>query len=234
MFSPSEFFRFLKSPKYLVNDRKETNVLKTTLKIYLLSLLSIGIVMLFINIILRLFLTLPVDETFDVPDKFKNHLWVYFLLAAFFSPLVEEILFRLSLIFDPVNIALSVSLIIAFIINRLSNHLIGIISLILVFYLIFKLTTIYKLNLISFWNKNFKFIFYFLSITFGLVHMTNYKYTESYQYLLVPLIVFPQLAIGFILSFTRIYYRRGFLIGIFIHVIMNLVSFSGLLLQYLN
>jgi uncharacterized protein len=234
MFSPLEFFHFLRSPKYPVNERKETHVLKTTLKIYLLSLLSIGLVNLIITIMVRLFLTLPIDETFDVPDKFKNHLWVYFLLVVVVSPVVEEILFRLSLIFNPVNISLSVSLIIAFIINRFSNHLVAIISLIMVFFLIFKLTTIYKLNLISFWKKKFKFIFYFLPISFGLVHMTNYKYTESYQYLLVPLIVFPQLAIGFILSFTRLYYKKGFMIGIFIHITMNLISFSGFLLQYLK
>jgi hypothetical protein len=226
MYNPNEFFQFLKNPKYPDSDRKETPVFITTIKIYLLSLLFIGLVNVIATTILRFFLTPPIDETFDIPDKLKNHLWIYFLFVAFLGPATEEIIFRLSLIFSPKNIALSVSVLLAILIKGLSNYVISGISFFLIYFLIYKLTTVYKLNLTSFWTKNFKYIFYFLPVAFGLLHMTNYKYTEAYQYLIGPIVVLPELAIGFILSFTRIYYKKGFLICLLTHVTMNLITVS--------
>jgi membrane protease YdiL (CAAX protease family) len=232
MFTLSEFLNFLRNPHYPVSERKTTPILKTTLKIYLLSILFIGLVN-FINItILNAFLTLPIDETFDIPDRLKNHLWFYFLIIAIFSPVIEEIIFRLSLIFSPRNIALSVSVMIALIIKKFSNLFISGISFALLFILIYRLTTFYKLNLISFWSRNIKYIFYFLAISFGLLHMANYKYSEISQYIIGPILVFPQLAIGFILSFTRLYYKKGFQIGILTHVIMNMLTISLFLHSY--
>lgn len=226
MFTFNEFFQFLKNPQYPDGERKKTHVFGTTIRLYLIYLLIIGISYAIMCTILKIFLTLPVDETFDIPDKLKNRVWFYFLFVAFFGPVIEEIIFRLSLIFDPRNFALSVSVILSIIIKGLSNYLISGISFFIIFFIIYRLTTVYKLNLISFWTKNFRYIFYFLAIVFGLVHMSNYKYTEAYQYLLGPIIVFPQLAIGFVFSFTRVYYKQGFLISLLTHITMNLIAVS--------
>jgi hypothetical protein len=106
--------------------------------------------------------------------------------------------------------------------------------LILFFFLIYRLTTIYKTSLILFWYKNFKYIFYALPVMFGLLHIFNYKYIETSQYLIAPIMVFPQLATGFILSFTRLYYKKGFLICILFHVFMNMVGVTISLHQYLH
>lgn len=232
MFNPSEFLRFLQRPHYQTLERKETNVLFTAIKIYLLSILIIGLINSFNITILRAFLTLPIDETLEVPASLKEHLWMYILLVVIFSPVMEEVIFRLSLIFDPVNIALSISTLIALIVHKVSNDIISIISFLLLFFLINSLAFFYRLSFISFWDKNFKYIFYFLSISFGLVHIGNYKFIEGYQYFIAPILIFPQLAIGFILSFTRLYYKKGFLICIIIHVFMNMISISIFLLQY--
>lgn len=200
----------------------------------MLSLLFIGLINSFNITILRAFLTLPTDETLEIPASLKEHLWVYFFLVAIFAPVMEEVIFRLSLIFDPVYIALSVSTLLALIIHKISNDVFSIISFLLLFFLINRLAFIYRLSFISFWNKNFKYIFYFLSISFGLVHIGNYKFIEGSQYFIVPVLIFPQLAIGFILSFTRLYYKKGFPICIIIHVLMNMISVSISLLQYSN
>lgn len=234
MFEPSEFFRFLKKPQYKYIEGKETSIIPTAFKIYLLTLLFIGLIDLLNTTILRAFFILPVDKTLEVPEKWKEHLWFYFLLVAIIAPLMEEVIFRLSLIFKPINISLSVSTLLSLIINRLSCHLISIISFFLVFILIYKLTTTYKQRMISFWSKNFNYFFYFLSLLFGLAHMSNYRCTISSQYLLTLILIFPQLAIGFVLSFTRVYYKKGFIIGIIIHCIMNTVGAGIILHGYLN
>ena len=138
MFNPSEFFHFILNPQYQSIERKDTHVLGTAIKIYLLSLLFIGLVNLINITILRVILTLPIDETFEVPTSLKDHLWVYFLLVAIIAPVIEEVIFRLSLIFDPINIALSVSTLIALIIHKLSNGFLSIISFLLIFFLIYR------------------------------------------------------------------------------------------------
>jgi len=232
MFTLSELFNFIRNPHYLASERKETPILKTSFKIYLLSIIFIGLINFINTTVLKAFFTLPVDETFDIPFRLKNHLWLYFLLVAILIPVIEEIIFRLSLIFTPRNIALSVSVVIAIIIKKFSNIFISSISFALLFILIYRLTDFYKLDLISFWRRNIKYIFYFLAISFGLLHMTNYKYTEVSQYIIGPILVFPQLAIGFIISFARIYYKKGFQIGIITHIILNMLTMSIFLLSY--
>lgn len=232
MFEPSEFFNFLRKPYYQSLERKKTNILITAVKIYLLSFLILGLINSLNIVILRAFLTLPTDETLTVPSSLKEHLWIYFLIIVILSPIMEEVIFRLSLIFDPVYIALSISTLIALIIHKVSNDVFSIISFFLLFILINRLTYINKSGFLSFWNKNFKYIFYFLSILFGLVHISNYKFLEVSQYFIAPILIFPQLAIGFILSFTRLYYEKGFLMCIILHIFMNLISTSYFLFHY--
>jgi membrane protease YdiL (CAAX protease family) len=232
MFEPLEFFRFLQRPQYQSLERKKTHVLGTAIKIYLLALLFIGLVSLINTTILRAFLTLPIDETLIVPDNLKEHLWTYFLLLVIYSPVLEEVIFRLSLIFDPVNISLAISTLLALLVHKVSSGVFSILSFLFIFILTYSMALYYKPKILSFWSRNFKYIFYFLSITFGLVHISNYKFVEVAQYFVAPLLIIPQLAIGFIFSFTRLYYEKGFLICIIIHVLMNMISISIYLLQY--
>lgn len=234
MFEPSEFFQFLRKPQYPTIEAKETSVIPTAIKIYLLAILFIGLINSLNTTILHALFVLPVDKSLEVPENWKDHIWGFFILVAIIAPFMEEVIFRLSLVFDPLNISLSGSTIISLVLNKLSYHLIALISFLLVFILIYKLATTYKQEMIVFWNKNFKYIFYFLSLLFGLVHISNYKCTDTSQYLLTSILIFPQLAIGFVLSFTRVYYKKGFLIGILIHCLMNTVGSGMVLLGYLH
>lgn len=226
MFEPLEFFHFLKNPQYQSIERRETNILWTAIKIYLVLLLFLGLINVLSITILKAFITLPIDETIEIPDNLKKQLWIYLAEVVFIAPILEEIIFRLSLFFNPWNLSISFSILIAVIVHKFLNDIDTILILFLVFILIFRLTMIFKLNLNSFWNKYFKFIIYSSSILFGLVHITNYRFTESYQYLIIPILIFPQLAIGFTLSFTRLYFKKGFLICILIHMIMNIISIT--------
>lgn len=167
MFEPSEFFHFLQKPHYQFFERKKTQILITAIKIYLLSLLFIGLVSLINITILRTFLTLPIDETLSIPDKFKEHLWTYFILVVIFSPVMEEVIFRLSLIFDPIYFSLSISTLLALIVHKVSNGIISIIFFLLLFFLLSRIVFIHKSWFLTFYNKNFKYTFYFLSILLG-------------------------------------------------------------------
>jgi membrane protease YdiL (CAAX protease family) len=233
MFEPSEFFHFLQRPQYPFLKRKKTHILRTSLKIYFITLLFVGLVNLLILIILKAFLTLPIDRTLEIPVKLREHLWNYFFLVVFLAPVIEEIIFRLSLVFNPFNISLSLATLFGLLVNKVSDVIIAITVFFILLFILYRLAIIYRTSLISFWNKKFIYIFYCLPIIFGLVHLNNYMFVDLSQYLIAPLLILPQLALGFILSFTRLYFEKGFLICILIHVLMNMISVFIYLLQYI-
>jgi hypothetical protein len=113
-----------------------------------------------------------------------------------------------------------------------STVVLPILIFILIAVLVYYFTNNYKSKFQSFWTKNFKYIFYFSSLMFGLVHTTNYEYISVYQYFIAPVLVFPQLSMGFILSFTRMFYKNGFLICFLFHVLLNSFAVSVFLLKY--
>jgi hypothetical protein len=232
MFNPSELIHFIKKPQYQFLERKDTHTISTAIKIYLSALLFIGLINSLNITILKSFLILPIDESLSVPDALNQHIWAYFLVGVIYAPIMEEVIFRLPLISDPVNISLSISTIVALILHKVFKGIFPIIVFLMLFCIITQVASTYKLNLVSFWNKNFKYIFYSLSIVFGLVHIGNFKYIDMSQYFMVPVLILPQLILGFILSFTRLYYKKGFLICVFIHCLMNLISTSVFLLDH--
>jgi uncharacterized protein len=232
MFEPVEFFNFLKKPQYQNLERKNTSVLGTAIKIYLITFVLVGLVNLISITIFRVLLTLPTDETLEIPVSLKEHLLIYFIYAVIFAPFLEEVIFRLSLIFNPGNLALSISTFIALIIHKVFNMYFSIIVFLFFYFLINSLASTYRLNFISFWDKNYKYIFYLMPILFGLVHIGNFKFINVSQFLIAPVLIFPQLVVGFILSFTRLYYKSGFLICIIFHTLMNLISISVSMIPY--
>lgn len=231
MFDPLLFFRYLKRPYYTFSVRERTNVFSSAIKLYLVSVLILGLINSLNLTVLRSFLALPVDETLIIPGSMKDRLWLYAVLVIIVSPVIEEVVFRLPLIFEPVFIALSLSVIVTALVHKVSNNTFSAIVFLILFYLIYKLASINKSKLLFFWQRNFKMIFYVFSIAFGLVHIGNYHFTEPWHYFLAPVLVFPQIVIGFILSFTRLYYYKGFLICIIFHILLNLVSLSIFLLD---
>lgn len=232
MFTALEFFQFLRRPYYITSERAKTNVLTTSIKIYLLTLLILGLINLLLRVILGVFLILPVDNTLNFNASMNGHLWYYFIAFVILSPIIEEVIFRLSLIFNPVYISFSVSTLTALIINRLSNYLVAILVFFLLFVLVRKLILTFKYHMFLFWRKNFKYIFYFLSILFGLVHISNYEFNNISQYLITPILILPQLGLGLILSFTRVFYEKGFLICLITHILINLISVSFSLIHF--
>jgi len=59
------------------------------------------------------------------------------------------------------------------------------------------------------------------SIAFGFVHIFNFHFSSLLQCLLSPLIVFPQIIMGFCLSYVRLKYDKGLFIAILMHILLN-------------
>lgn len=154
------------------------------------------------------------------------------LVSVIILPLMEETAFRLYLVFKPIFLALSISIISYyyttfsifetyvtdikndFLIRVSISLLIGTIS----FFLLNKLAHRIKI----FWNNNFKWIFYFSILVFGLVHIMNYE-INIYSLLLTPLIILPQLISGSFYGFIRVQY--GIIYGIIAHILNNTLIF---------
>lgn len=71
--------------------------------------------------------------------------------------------------------------------------------------------------------KSFKITFYTLSIIFGLIHITNFEFTNTIL-ILAPLLVLPQLFTGFCLAFLRV--RFGLRWSILLHCVYNVLFLS--------
>ena len=79
--------------------------------------------------------------------------------------------------------------------------------------------TIFRAPLIAFKKGlQFRVAFYTIAIIFGFIHITNYEISTNVL-LLSPILVLPQILLGFYLGFIRI--RFGLLWSIALHAIYN-------------
>ncbi|WP_419211395.1 CPBP family intramembrane glutamic endopeptidase [Maribacter sp. X9] len=81
------------------------------------------------------------------------------------------------------------------------------------------------------WFRNsdyFNFIFYSFTVCFGFVHITNFELTPQ-VWLLSPLLVAPQISVGFVLGFIRI--KFGLLWSMVLHASYNLILIFPLVIM---
>ena len=130
-----------------------------------------------------------------------------FFFAVIIAPFLEEIMFRLGL-------------------KLRSNFLI-----LWPLQLLILLQVSNKINLLktirNFWNKFYAWIFYLITIAFGLIHILNFKPSLNI-YLLAPVLVAPQILIGINLGYLRI--RFGLIWSILFHAFYNGILLSIALL----
>ena len=130
-----------------------------------------------------------------------------FFFAVIIAPFLEEIMFRLGL-------------------KLRSNFLI-----LWPLQLLILLQVSNKINLLktirNFWNKFYTWIFYLITIAFGLIHILNFKPSLNI-YLLAPVLVAPQILIGINLGYLRI--RFGLIWSILFHAFYNGILLSIALL----
>jgi hypothetical protein len=224
----SEYFSlwgFLKNPE---NDFLTISTIQEKIKVFfslfileiLLAFFAGGLIKIFGNSEL-------VSDNRFVIDHFSNRVPVWYIISiiVFLVPFVEELIFRFSLLINEKSLHTNVTILITGAILILFAHVK--VNWIRIPFLAFGLATLFiyyikksKIDpvIYSFWKRRFTFIFYFFVLSYGLVHITNFS-THSILDIRLPLIILPQLILGFFCGYIRI--KLGFSWGCLFHFLHN-------------
>ncbi len=198
-----DLWHFIKKPIELTQDR-------TTLKVKIGTCLALFIIQIPPLLVLSTLLVglevleLWEDDMHRLQKIFKEMKpELIFFFAVVIAPLFEELMFRLILKFR-------------------SNFLI-----LWPLQLLILLQRDNKINLLktirNFWDKFYGWIFYLITIAFGLIHILNFEPSLNI-YLLAPVLVAPQILIGINLGYLRI--RFGLIWSILFHAFYNGILMS--------
>ena len=150
----------------------------------------------------------------------------YVLFVAIIGPIIEELIFRLPLIFNRASILIAIVLPV-FILNK-SNlfhaSIYSIITIVVVGFLLYSRFSKVSNFLENIWKNHYPIVFYFFVLFFGFLHITNFKNITPLQYLMTPLIVAPQIVAGFFISYARVRYKKGLILSTLMHIYMNSIS----------
>ncbi|MEO1653568.1 MAG: CPBP family intramembrane glutamic endopeptidase [Bacteroidota bacterium] len=189
--------------------------------------------MLLSTIPLLLFLNKEIMDSHKMDEVLKEFppLMIFFY-GALLAPVMEEIAFRLYLRFSPLNLMISFLLLSLFFGTMLPTSLLYhpvfmVVALLLVLSFLFLFRKRIAQSLEHFWRKQWAYIYYFSALLFGFFHLSNYELPVYQLILLSPILVLPQILLGFILGYLRI--KRGILAPICLHILHN----TGLLIPFL-
>jgi hypothetical protein len=153
------------------------------------------------------------------------------------APILEELICRLSLRFKPLYLAITISVLLFFIIAFyiLKVHpfcntryiLVNTGIIVAVSVLFYFLVKVFKESFEKFWTRYLRIIFYSFAIFFGFMHLGNFCINHYSILLLSPLFIFPYIFIGLNLGFIRLKY--GIVFSIFLHGFYNSLPFIFML-----
>ncbi|SFT09344.1 CAAX protease self-immunity [Sphingobacterium wenxiniae] len=155
---------------------------------------------------------------------------VFLLTGGIILPLFEEVMFRLSLIFKPIYVALSSACFGYYFCTKLIfNSRLSLVddtfgfrigTAILLGSLVFIVLNNQnvKKRLQSLWVKKFDLIYYSSAILFGWLHILNFELSYL-NLLLTPILTLPQLFSGLITGYLRL--KFGFLYPLSFHILTN-------------
>jgi hypothetical protein len=223
-----ELISFIKSPqRNIASDYNIKNKIKDTFFFFTLKfslVITVGIILTFF---------LDLNNIGLQKMKSNSSLWNLIVIGAFLIPLLEELTFRLCLVFKPILLAISSAMFFyvyggkAIFGTGYSNFgeetpLKIVLSIVfgLFFYLI---STKFNKIIHGMWDRNFRWIYYFSIILFSFLHITNYELTLK-NIMLIPMITLPQTISGAFTGYIRL--RHGFQYGFFMHSLNNLIAFS--------
>jgi hypothetical protein len=203
------FLIFIRNPVY--NESYKRFNIKNFLSllfIYIVFMIPLGLVFYFLFKVLNL-------EHKAIHLNFQEKLLYGILLA----PIIEELLFRLLLVFNKKNLVILIittfALLVYFIIgeNILKTVLFLLLGVILM--IVFKYHDQCKVYFI----RNFKLSFFLIAVIFAFLHFFNFLGVSPSNFLFLPLFIIPQVILGLILGYIRITY--GLVYSIFFHVLVN-------------
>jgi len=170
-------------------------------------------------------------------EKLRQNI-VNVIIIFTIAPLCEELAFRLPLIPKKEYWLLGAVIILYFSFGgkytslsafqngyRLMFFCLSILTVVALFFII------KEEKLISFINSHYFAYFYFVCITFGLIHIFNAR--DSFQwniFYLYPLFVIPQMIMGVIMGYLR--NTEHFIYGLLFHMLFNFISSIPFLLFF--
>ena len=135
------------------------------------------------------------------------------------SPIIEELLFRLILVFNKKNLFIllltALIMLVFFVIKGVILKIIPFFLLIVCLIIVIK----YEEKCKSYFQTYFKMLFYLFAGIFAFLHFFNFLGISSSNLLYLPLFVLPQFILGLILGYIRITY--GLQYSIVFHAMVN-------------
>lgn len=153
-----------------------------------------------------------------------------FILVGLIGPLLEECMFRLSLVTKPRNFSISGTIIFLYLYSFYTGIELDsfdfwgqrLLLASVIFSLIYSFCCKYRTYLDKFWEKYKIILIVFMSFLFALFHLMNYDW-KSLSFLSSLVIVLPYFISGLIYSYVRLNYN--FRLVIFIHMLFNSIGF---------
>jgi len=203
-------FTFLRNPSYTESFNKiEWSEFFLLLFVFYLLEMPLGIS-------IKLLINALGLEAKQIPFPYLKKI----ILGLLIAPIFEELLMRLNLVFSKRNLIVflitCLGLAIFFFLKGSNFKLILFINIFLAFLIIL----IFYDQCKSFIVRNYRFFFYTIAIMFGLFHIFNFNGITLSNFACTPIIVIPQIFMGFLLGYFRVTY--GFIYAVFCHSLLNL------------
>jgi hypothetical protein len=230
----ADFWQFIKNPAISYLERLS---LRNTFKVFF--------VIMGFNAFLQILLAIQINQLSQSlmgPDNTHKLLefaletssLLLFFTAAISAPVLEELGFRLSLVFKPIYFSLSILALSPFVLKNITvpgsipyaKWIIAFLLSIAVFFL-FKVPSINKATA-RWWKQNLRWIVYGFVALFGLLHISNFGALSLKIILYSPLITLPQIISGFVLSYLRM--RFGFQWSLLYHFLWNGFAISKVIM----
>jgi len=243
----------LVKPKYYISLFKDVlNFIKTphnnpdlskSIKLKIRDTFGLFILKLILIIPLLLFFALIYDpeniQSINMAERFSPI--AFLLIGGLILPLIEEIAFRLSLVFNSIYLSLSSSALIYYFLTKVIFHtkisavdesFVLRISIAIFFgvliLIILNLKTVNE-KVAKFWRSHFKYIFYISCLVFAWMHIYKYEFIWL-NLLLIPIITLPQLLSAIIYGYTRVSF--GFKYPLILHITTNTIAVGLSLLPF--
>jgi len=225
-----EIVNFIKNPKNEINIAKSTKQkIYDTIGLLFLKMLFLIPVVLFFAIIYD-----PENiQERNMSERFTPI--VLLLVGVLILPFLEEALFRLSLKFKPIYLALTSSVFCYYILTKLvfytklsaldESFLTRVVISILLGVVFYPIINIKKIKAIlsEFWTRHFQSVYYTSCLVFAWMHYSKYELNWT-NVLLLPILTLPQLMSAIIYGYIRVSF--GFRYPLFLHMSNNLLGFS--------
>ncbi len=231
-----DILKFVKSP----HNQPD---LEKPLKLKICDTLGLFILKLILLIPVLFFFALIYDpeniQSANMAERFSPI--ALLIIGGLVLPLIEEIAFRLSLIYHSIYLSLSSSALMYYFLTKAifqtkisaadESFLLRVslsVGLGIIIFMILNNKIVSK-KVANFWSSNFKYIFYFSSLIFAWMHISKYEITWL-NILLLPILTLPQLMSAIIYGYTRVSF--GFRYPLILHITTNIIAIGLSLLPF--